>query len=46
MATKAEYAKWCLDFINGEDYFVADLIESLREDEYINGDDEWLGDDD
>lgn len=46
MASRKQYAKWCLQLIEGEDYMVEDILESMREDEFVDQDDEWQEDSD
>ena len=46
MASRKQYAKWCLQLIEGEDYMVDDIFLAMREDEFVDQDDEWMDDDD
>lgn len=46
MASRKQYAKWCLQLIEGEDFMVEDILESMREDEFVDQDDEWQEDSD
>lgn len=45
MATRDEYAKWCMMLIEGDDHMVDDIYEALYDDRYIDGDQEWIEDD-
>lgn len=44
MATKEQYAKWCLMLIEGEDFMVDDIFEALHDDHFVNDADEWADD--
>lgn len=46
MATAEQYAKWCLMLIEGDDHMVDDIYEAMYEDRYIDGDQEWVYDED
>lgn len=44
MASRDEYAKWCMQLMEGDDHIVDDLMAALYEDGYIDEDSEWLYD--
>lgn len=46
MATRDEYAAWCMKLIEGDDYFINDVMAALYEDGYIDETQEWVYDDD
>lgn len=41
MASRRQYANWCLKLIEGDDYMVEDIFQALREDDFTNECDEW-----
>ena len=45
MATKEQYAKWCLMLIEGDDHMVDEIIAELHDDGLIDDADEWIYDD-
>ncbi len=40
MATKKQYALWCLQLINGNDIIADEVMDALADDGYISGDEE------
>ena len=40
--TKAQYAYYCIQLIEGEDYMLEDLFKALREDGFTDESDEWV----
>jgi hypothetical protein len=40
MATKKQYALWCLQLVNGNDIIADEVMDALADDGYISGDDE------
>jgi hypothetical protein len=38
MATKKQYALWCMQLIDGNDMVVDDVMEALIDDGFINSD--------
>jgi|AntAceMinimDraft_1070359.scaffolds.fasta_scaffold08683_4 hypothetical protein len=48
MATAEQYAKWCIELIEGvsDDDLIADIMEAMFSDGFINEDDEWEHDED
>ena len=46
MATKDEYAKWCIQLIEAYDHMLSDIMASLYQDGYIDESDEWVDDED
>jgi hypothetical protein len=46
MATKKQYAEWCMKLIDGDDLVVDEIMEALIDDGFINDDSEWLTDED
>lgn len=46
MATKDEYAKWCMQLIEGDDHVFNDIMAALYEDGYIDESDDWIDDED
>jgi hypothetical protein len=45
MATKKEYAKWCMMLIEGEDFMVDDIFEAMHDDGFIDDGQEWVSED-
>ena len=45
MATKKEYAKWCMMLIEGEDFMVDDIFEAMHDDGFIDEGQEWVSED-
>lgn len=46
MATKKEYAKWCMMLIEGEHYIVDDIFDAMLDDGFIDTSQEWIFDED
>lgn len=46
MATKEEYAKWCMQLIEGYDHMLSDIMAALYQDGYIDESDDWIEDED
>ena len=46
MATAEQYAKWCMQLIDGEDHMVDDIFAAMLEDGFADEDNEWLIEDD
>lgn len=45
MASRDEYAHWCMRLMEGDDVFINDMMAALYEDGYIDEDSEWIYDD-
>ena len=45
MASRDEYAHWCMRLMEGDDIFINDMMAALYEDGYIDENEEWIGDD-
>lgn len=45
MATKEQYAEWCVRLVEGDDYFVDKMYLALKEDGYTDEDGFWIGKD-
>lgn len=46
MATAAQYAKWCMMLIEGDDHMIDEIFEALYDDGFIDEDQEWIIDED
>lgn len=46
MASRDEYAMWCMKLMDGDDHIINDLMAALYEDGYIDEDSEWIYDED
>lgn len=46
MASRDEYAHWCMRLMEGDDVFINDMMAALYEDGYIDENDEWIYDED
>lgn len=46
MASREEYAKWCLHLIEGDDYILDDVMAALYEDGFIDEGNDWVYDED
>jgi len=46
MATAEQYAKWCIELIDGNDHIVDDIFEAMYDDGFIDEDQEWSAEDD
>ena len=46
MASRDEYAMWCMKLIEGEDYMINDIMAALYEDGYVDEDQEWVYEED
>jgi hypothetical protein len=46
MASAEQYAKWCMQLIDGEDHMVDDIFAAMLEDGFADEDNEWLIEDD
>ena len=45
MASKEDYAQWCVDLMLGDTYMIDDLYEALKEDKLVDEDGEWIYED-
>lgn len=45
MATAEQYAKWCIQLIDGADHIVDDIYEAMYDDGFIDEDQEWNNED-
>ena len=46
MATKEDYAHYCMQLMEGDTHMIVDLYEDLREDGFVDDDDEWIYEED
>ena len=46
MASAEQYARWCMQLIDGEDHMVDDIFAAMLEDGFADEDNEWLIEDD
>ena len=46
MATAEQYAKWCMELIDGNDHIVDDIFEAMYDDGFVDEDQEWNVEDD
>lgn len=41
MATAEQYAKWCMQLIEGDDHIIDDIFAAMLEDGFVDEDNEW-----
>lgn len=46
MATAEQYAKWCMQLIEGDDHIIDDIFAAMLEDGFVDEDNEWVFDED
>lgn len=42
MATKKQYARWCMDIIEGDTYMLDDIYAALEDDGFTDENQEWI----
>jgi hypothetical protein len=46
MATAEQYAKWCIQIIDGNADIIDDIYEAMYDDGFVDENQEWADDDD
>ena len=42
MATKEDYAYYCIQFMEGDSHMIGELYDDLMEDGFVDEDQEWI----